>query len=175
MNQLGQTDIGEHKTMSDTSAAQSLCKNCGFCCDDTLFPHAVIKKNEILPPGFVEEVEKGERYFKLPCPHFDGLCTIYDQRPRICRTFECSVLEQCNKGETSFEEAAQLIAQLKRQKARINRLLSPYPGATLVDRYSEFKRQHIAELKSPQFRLAHKELLMEWVLFKTRLKKMTDE
>jgi len=161
--------------MSETSAEQDLCKSCGFCCDDTLFPRAVVKKDEILFPGFEEEVEEGERHFKLPCPHFDGFCTIYEQRPHICQTFECSVLEQCSKGETSFDDAAQLIAQLKRQKARINQLLSSYPGATLADRYSEFKRQHAAELKSPQFRLAHKDLLMEWVLFKTRLKKFAGE
>jgi len=157
--------------LADTNTEQDLCKRCGFCCDDTLFPHASVKKDEVLPPGFEEVVEKKKRYFVLPCAHFNGICTIYHQkRPTICSSFQCLVLERVIKGENSYAEADQLIAQLKSQKARINQLLAAYPGATIADRYSEFQRRHAAHINTAEFKLQHKDLLMEWVLYKTRLK-----
>lgn len=158
--------------MDATNAGQDLCKNCGFCCDDTLFPHATVKKDEILPPGLEEVSEEGKRHFKLPCPHFDGTCTIYHQgRPLVCATFQCPVLEQYSEGKLSFAEAAQLIAQLKAQKVRMNQLLSTYAGETITDRYNEFQRHHAEKANTVQFKLEHKKLLMEWVLYKTRLEK----
>ncbi|MGY8825388.1 MAG: YkgJ family cysteine cluster protein [Candidatus Latescibacterota bacterium] len=158
--------------MADTNAEQDLCKNCGFCCDDTLFPHGSVKKDEVLPPGFEEVIEKGKRYFTLPCPHFNGTCTIYHQgRPKICGTFQCAVLEKSIAAEISFTEAAQFIAQIKTQKARLNQQLAAYPGATITDRYNEFQRQNSTVKNTAEFRLQHKDLLMEWVLFKTRLKR----
>ena len=162
--------------MSDTNPEQALCKGCGFCCDDTLFPHAVVEKDEVLPPGFEEVVEEGKRYFTLPCSHFNGMCTIYhEQRGSTCGTFQCSVLEDAIEEEISFVEAADLVANVQSQKARINRLLAAYPGATIRDRYAEFERQHAERKDTMEFKLQYKDLLIEWVVFKARLKRFSPE
>ena len=162
--------------MSDKNPEQALCKACGFCCDDTLFPHATVEKDEVPPPGFAEVVEDGKRYFALPCSHFDGMCTIYHkQRGRICVTFQCSVLADAIEEEISFAEAADLVAKVQSQKARINRLLTDCPGETIRDRYAEFERRHADRKDTIEFKRQHKDLLIEWVVFKSRLERFSPD
>lgn len=162
--------------MSETNREQELCKRCGFCCDDTLFLHANAKPKEVLPPEMEEIVEKGKRSFRLPCSYFNGVCTIYHQkRPAICGTFTCAVLDDFTAGEIEFAAAAQLIERIQSQKARLRQLLVGYCGETLTEQYDEFRRQHADRKNTPEFRLQHKELLMEWALYKMRLKRFSDE
>jgi len=158
--------------MTEYHPEQELCKKCGFCCDDTLFPHGTIEADEILPFGLVEIYEKGERSFKLPCPHFNGLCTIYHQgRPEVCDSFQCLLFEDVMVEETSLEEALQLVEQIKAQKKRMCQLLSAYPGKTLREKFRAFQRRHSDQRNSAEFKLSHKDLLTEWVLYNTRLKR----
>ena len=162
--------------MPETDTEQELCKNCGFCCDSTLFPHATIEAGDVLPPGLPEVYEEGNPCFKLPCPYFNGLCTVYHEgRPAVCDTYKCTLLENFIEGEVCFEEATQLVAKIKDQKARINQLLLAYPGETLMERYKEFQRQNSALKDTAEFRLQNKDLLMEWVLFNTRLKRFSTD
>jgi hypothetical protein len=80
--------------MPDTDIEQELCKSCGLCCDSTLFPHAKVEADEPLLPGQEEIHKDGKRLFKLPCPYFDGCCTVYHkQRPSVCGAFKCTLLE----------------------------------------------------------------------------------
>jgi len=158
--------------MSETNSEQDLCKGCGFCCDGTLFNHGTTKADEVLPPDIEEIFKKGKRCFKLPCPYFNGACTIYHQgRPSICGTFKCTVLKNFIAGEIQFAEATQLIDLIQSQKARIRQLLVAYAGETLSEQYKEFQRQNADRKNTPEFRLQHKNLLTEWALFKMRLKR----
>jgi hypothetical protein len=98
---------------------QKLCVECGFCCDRTLFDVARVYDDEKLWGVFEErETEvKGQRYFKLPCPHFDTKCTIYDQnKPRICSSFRCKLLKDVEANEVTSGEALQIIEQVKTQR-----------------------------------------------------------
>jgi hypothetical protein len=157
--------------MPEIGAEQKLCKTCGICCDGTLFRHATIKEGELLPPGLQDVYEEGERCFRLPCPHFDGICTIYHEgRPAVCGTYRCTLLENLTDGTVPFEEASQLVSKIRAQKARLDLLLSDYPGESVMDRYEEFQRQHAALKDTAEFRLQNRDLLMEWVVFIARRK-----
>ena len=72
-------------------------------------------------------------------------------------------------------EAADLAAKVQAQKARINRLLADYPGATIRDRYNEFERRHADRKDTMEFKLQYKDLLIEWVVFEARLKRFRPE
>ena len=128
--------------MSEINPEQELCKRCGFCCDGTLFRYAVVKDDDVLLPG-MEEVKEKDRSFRQPCPYFSELCTAYHlQRPSICCSYRCDLLEKASDGEILFEEVAELVRRVKSQKARLEKMLEAYSGYTLDDRYEQFEVQH---------------------------------
>ena len=106
--------------MIDNNAKeQELCRNCGFCCDHTLFDIAGIKADEILPEKFVgmECRKDDQRYFKLPCPYFDGVCTIYqEEKAHVCGSFRCKVLKDSTDGKISFSDALEIIKDIKNKR-----------------------------------------------------------
>ena len=155
--------------MTEINPEQELCKRCGFCCDGTLFRYAVVKDEDVLLPG-MEEVKKTDRSFRQPCPHFSGLCTAYQQRPSVCRSYRCDLLEKASDGDILFEEVAELVSRVKSQKSRLGKMLEAYSGDTLDDRYKQFEVQHKQQLNTPAFRIQHKDLLIEWALYRQRLK-----
>ena len=63
---------------------QDICVTCGFCCDGTLFAHALLNPGEkgSLPERIEESVFSldDRDYFHLPCRYFAGRCTIYDRQ-----------------------------------------------------------------------------------------------
>lgn len=107
-----------------TDPEQIICLSCGFCCDSTLFDNATVKAGEKgnLPPKIEEKYfmnESGE-LFRLPCPYFDGKCTIYDQRkPQICSSFRCQLLKDFASGKISREEALLLVGKANEQREDI--------------------------------------------------------
>lgn len=101
---------------------QELCISCGFCCDKTLFEVASIPKGEEIADHFEkQEIElKGDRYFKLPCPHFDEKCTIYDkQKPKICSAFKCRLLKSMINEKIEKQDALKVISEVKKARQEI--------------------------------------------------------
>ena len=101
--------------MTDTQNFSTICVQCGMCCDGTLFNRAKIKHKEdeqlaqsIGLTTFLDH--KGQSFFRLPCHHFTGCCSIYQQgRPHICGAFLCEPLKSVQKGEMEFEKAEQKV------------------------------------------------------------------
>ena len=65
------------------------CKRCGKCCNE-------LKGGVLLSPEEVERlaipdeylIVKGDQIFlKLPCPFYKDGCSIYPDRPKVCREF----------------------------------------------------------------------------------------
>jgi uncharacterized protein len=97
-------------------SAQSLCLACGLCCDGTLFDKAPLERNDeddkLLALGI--EIISGQngRALKLPCPaHKNCRCTVYTERPTICRTFRCKLLKRFKANEISKTEALEIIRE----------------------------------------------------------------
>lgn len=92
----------------------SICVKCGICCDGTLFSKARIKDeaDEQLVKGLglsIFEQANGKRYFHQPCSVFDGCCTVYQLRPKVCQYFLCEPLKKVKNNEMSFEQAEKLV------------------------------------------------------------------
>ncbi len=109
---------------------QEICVTCGFCCDGTLFTHAVLRPGERgnLPARVEEQYsQEGEReFFTLPCAYFCGKCTIYDQkRALVCGAFRCKLLKNFAKGKITQDGATQTVANVKQLK---NDIFDLYAG-----------------------------------------------
>ncbi|MBE0678870.1 MAG: hypothetical protein IH592_08905 [Bacteroidales bacterium] len=93
---------------------QEVCLDCGFCCDGTLFVHAILNPGEKgnLPEKIEEKVfSEGERdYFRLPCKYFSGRCTIYDRkRADVCGAYRCQLLRDFSAEKISIEQVLEMV------------------------------------------------------------------
>jgi len=114
--------------MSAATASQ-LCTACGMCCDGTLFSFVALTGEEARPlrAAGVEVREEAGR-LKLPqrCGALDGLrCTVYAQRPFVCRRFDCLLARSLTEKELPLDEALGLVAEAR---ARLNRLEALLPA-----------------------------------------------
>lgn len=125
------------------TSLSKICISCGMCCDGTLFGKGHIKDpaEEIIAKNSGLETFKDEQdklYFKQPCPHFIGCCTIYDKdRPHVCGTFYCQPLKNVQKGKMSIGVAQEKIEQTL---ALRNAILAS------AAEISDFKNYSISEL-----------------------------
>lgn len=101
---------------------QDLCVACGFCCDNTLFEYAYLKPGEVVSGHFQKSkftIEQSD-YFRLPCPHFKGCCSIYDQdKPSICSDFKCKLLKSFANDELEKFRALAIIEQAKKLRSEV--------------------------------------------------------
>ncbi len=98
--------------------AQSLCCDCGLCCDGSVFEDVELTggrestRLEIL--GLEGDEEDGRELLLHPCRALKGaVCQIYRHRPEVCRTFECQVLKDFNAGMETRESALKLIQEVR--------------------------------------------------------------
>src|ERR1041385_4460265 len=83
-----------------SNGVSPLCPNCGLCCDSTLFADVELRKGDdakrLAGLGLtIGKKGQGKLAFSQPCACFDGkFCTIYEARPKRCRTFECGLLKK---------------------------------------------------------------------------------
>jgi len=131
-----------HKALSTpviTDPAQSLCVQCGLCCDGTIFEHARVFPEDDLTQleadGFILLTAAERRGFALPCHHQQGrVCTVYQQwRPTICQTFRCRLLRRFEAGELSWEEAR---ARIERTVALVEGIQARLPAPSEEERTS---------------------------------------
>ena len=99
------------------NSKQSLCTQCGLCCNGTIFDYVPMEKHEttICKKADIpfERDEDGDFSFNLPCPAFKDCCTIYNERFKVCREFECKLLNKSSKKQISHLDALSLISLTK--------------------------------------------------------------
>ncbi len=157
---------------SDTSA-QALCRECGFCCDGTLFATAVIAENEevewLRTIGIMKISEDGRR-FSLPCSAYDRVCTIYESgRPRTCGGFRCRLLRRHESGDVSLEAALEIVRAARAHRETVAVQLSTVWGAlegNLVKRF-EALWASLGDARSRE----HSAAMVNFVALKVRLKR----
>lgn len=131
--------------MSDsTKAISDLCVCCGMCCDGTLFPYAFVRDEDDRQVaqhlGLTTSEIKDRLFFKMPCPHFSGCCTVYDRpRPHTCSAFFCPPIKKYNRGEQTFEDAEQQVTLLRQHRDKLLQIASQFP---------ELENLHFRELRS---------------------------
>lgn len=132
------------KNSPDTSVDQ-LCPNCGLCCNGVLFADVELRAGDdakrLAELGLPLARKGGKLAFAQPCACFDGkLCTIYADRPKRCRTFECGLLKRVQDGELEVDAAMTTIALAKRQAEKVRVLLRQLgqkdEGLAMTKRYT---------------------------------------
>lgn len=108
--------------MSDTAdAAQvagdeaaSLCTACGLCCNGSLFARAMLGPEDTLERfgnllPYREPAGRG--FFPQPCGALCGTrCSIYAERPSVCRGFHCKLLKMVDRDPARLSAAKQTVA-----------------------------------------------------------------
>jgi hypothetical protein len=155
------------------SDANSLCLECGLCCNGVIFAHG-----QLQPEDNIEQLAAlglkfapnrqsaiGNRKFQQPCSAFTGCkCTIYSERPKYCRQFECLLLKDVKRGRMKAGDALKTIRKaLKRVeavKALLRALGDEDESIALGKRFHRIKRR----LESGPLDAAHAEQFGELTL-----------
>ena len=117
--------------MINNNEEQALCKDCGLCCDGTLFARATIKNSDdlIVAKKYKLECFQNEKglFFKQPCCWFENKCLLYNQkRPYICGAFHCKLLLDFRNKRIDFDSALKHIKSVKRQCELLRRDMNAF-------------------------------------------------
>ena len=125
----------------------TLCTNCGLCCDGTLFAdvelvgQAEVARLEIMGMD-VEDEGRNTGLLSQPCAALRGTrCGIYAHRPKCCRVFECHLLQNAQRGAVSVERAMEHISdargQIQQVRVMLGRLGNRDEGLPIKERCAE--------------------------------------
>lgn len=107
--------------MSADSFVDSLCLQCGLCCNGVLFA-------DVRPePGDNSPLFAGRSRVNQPCPALNSAtcaCAIYSGRPARCRKFECRQLLGVQAGEITPDAALKRIRKARQLVTKVERLLT---------------------------------------------------
>lgn len=118
---------------AENNNRSGICLSCGLCCDGTIFLNVeiddlkLISQHKSLGIDFVilDKKNDGKLYFKQPCPaHRGGRCSIYTDRPIVCRNYQCKILKAYDRGELEISSAIAIIKRAKSQKEKIIKRIS---------------------------------------------------
>jgi hypothetical protein len=126
----------------ETTEAQAniLCKSCGLCCTGHLFIWAKLRPAELdSAEAFGMQVFRSDprqRRFSLPCPLWQGQCTIYTSPhyPHVCRTYKCKLLKEVIAENTPLTDALTGIEQAKEMIHELEALLPASPNDNFRER-----------------------------------------
>lgn len=99
-----------------SGSCSDLCQACGFCCNGMLFGGLRLTADEARDAGRVKLPvfqDEGGPTLLLPCPAHVGACTIYADRPAICRTYQCHLVDRLEQGDIDFESALLRVERLR--------------------------------------------------------------
>lgn len=95
--------------------AADICTSCGLCCSGAIFLNARIDQSEF---ALVERLGL-KRWdnpdfpaIAFPCPALTNrCCTVYEDRPAICRKYRCEVLNNVDRGTLSPDRAIEIVTE----------------------------------------------------------------
>ena len=106
-------------SFESTSPAEALCTECGLCCTDVFHIVAYLEADDdialLKKAGFsiiFDAVEKKYKFY-FPCPAHNGVCSIYSDRPSVCRWHKCDLLRGLNDGTVKIEDALRAVHEIK--------------------------------------------------------------
>lgn len=148
--------------MSDST---NICLSCGICCDGTLVGFVKLESEELSAVRKVMDIEeeKGDGFFLQPCKKFCNACTIYEDRPKQCASFECGLLKSVDQNELSFDSAVDIVKGVKQIKGSIEKRLEglhyTLKSPSFYFRMVELKRE--IQLSKANFTFTKEHALLE--------------
>ena len=121
--------------MNKDEIIATLCLKCGLCCNGALFGDVELQRSDAAAPlkeaGLNPRRKRGgAQAIPQPCRALGGdcRCSIYENRPRHCRDFECLLLGEVLDGTIKTATAQRVIRRAKKLYAEAEELI-----ATLSD------------------------------------------
>jgi hypothetical protein len=110
----------------------TLCQSCGLCCDGSLFAFVSVEPDEgpaLLARDIALELRKDGSYrMRQICTGLQGTrCSVYEIRPRACRSYTCLLGTALEQGEVSLDDALGLVGEARGRIAHLDGLL-PLPA-----------------------------------------------
>lgn len=101
--------------------SDSICLSCGYCCDGTLIGFVQLDPEELSRVRSLLDLEEvdGGGFFIQPCRNYCDGCGIYSDRPKQCASFKCQLLKSVEQESLEFNEAVDIIHEVKQKKAVI--------------------------------------------------------
>ncbi len=129
---------------------QSLCTECGLCCDGTLFRYVpLLERDELarIRPADMIVLDDGQSGLRQSCPFFrNHLCTIYtDGRPQSCAEYRCHLLDRYVRGEISRADALAEIRATVEWVRSLQARLQTASGATARNLTDAFEAWLVAQ------------------------------
>lgn len=102
----------------------SICVGCGLCCDGSMYRTVEVGGEDPLETlesaGLVLSQSDETTVFRQPCAVFcAGRCSVYPNRPTVCRDYRCLLLRRHEAGEMSRDDALALIERTTALRDRV--------------------------------------------------------
>ena len=127
--------------MAGGSDESTVCVSCGLCCQGPLYNWAELQPDELpLADRLSLRVVTydGQPGISLPCSCLDGTrCTVYEQRPRICRDFACNLLLGLRSGAVTLDDALDRVREAHGLLDEIESLLPQHAVKRVWQRIAE--------------------------------------
>ena len=108
--------------MSQTAGAE-LCRDCGLCCDGTLFTSVTLDEESTATARLhrlpLLETESATK-LQHPCSALHGaLCHIYEDRPALCAAFVCELRRKVDEAKVDARRARAIVDEAQAIKSRL--------------------------------------------------------
>ena len=112
------------------NSAVNICVGCGLCCDGTIFTEVTLVDVDEQPPLIAVRAEITQRrdqfFLGQPCAASTPAgCSIYEERPALCRTYKCDLLRRRDIGEITTSAAATIVVATTTQRDIVMARLRP--------------------------------------------------
>jgi Fe-S-cluster containining protein len=112
------------------SLTDTFCTRCGLCCDGSLFADVELASGdeasalEVMGLEIEDDEEDDGGLLLQPCGALKGKrCSLYPHRPDCCRTFECRLFQEVQRGLVGVERANEKIAEALKRIERVKQLV----------------------------------------------------
>lgn len=130
----------------DPEVASRLCAACGMCCNGVVFQEVHLQPDDSIKSvsalGLRLKSRHGKRYFEQPCRAFCGThCSVYEERPVRCRSFDCRQLMLVANGTIDEDAALQMIRRAHELVDNVEQLIKQ-SGAKNLKRSLKQRFEH---------------------------------
>ena len=89
------------------------------CCEGVFHTYAHLYTDEDLhittisniPIVYNDKIK--DKTFSLPCPSFEGCCSIYTNKPSACSIYTCDLIESLTQNHITLDEALHKVSEIK--------------------------------------------------------------
>lgn len=166
--------MGKPTTDSEVTGEQ-LCKSCGMCCRGVFHPRAILYDSadtaiaNRIGAQVIQDPGEEHPLFKLPCPAFTGLCSVFPNRPSVCQKHQCQLLYDLSREAVALPDALQCVSDTRQLLDSLLPALQNLADDHITQRPEALLKQILDQLPKEEdrraFKKKHSLLLLQYGLF----------